>query len=360
MEALKNSPVKLIAMIRSLYTLGLATLLLVAGCKSDKKEQPASEPNNPSPPAPEVKVDAPEFSADSAYAFVEKQVAFGPRVPGTPEHKACGDWLVAQGKRLAGDGNVIEQSGRGRLYTGKVIDFRNIIIQFNKSAKQRVLLFAHWDSRLFGDHDPDPTKRKSPILGANDGASGVGVLLEIGRLLKNHPLDNLGVDLVLLDAEDQGTPDNMNVNRNDDSFKTWCLGSQYWSKNVHRNAHFRFGILLDMVGASDAEFPKEGNSVKYASRLTDRVWAIAKKLGYGNYFIDKQGTDILDDHYFINTKTNIPTVDIIHYKGQTGTFGETWHTHDDNMDVIDPKTLKAVGETVTYVVYEESARMKTP
>lgn len=342
-------------MTRTIYLLIPLLLLLAVGCQSDTEEP--DTPKDPTPSAPTVEVNPPAFSADSAYAYIEKQVDFGPRVPGTQEHKACGDWLVAMGERFAGEGSVIEQEGRGRLYTGKVIDFRNIIIQFNKPATQRIALFAHWDTRLFGDHDPDPTKRNEPILGANDGGSGVGVLLEIARLLKNNPVEGLGIDIIFFDAEDQGAPEDYTNAQN--AAASWCLGSQYWSRNIHRgDARYRWGILLDMVGAGDAQFPKEGHSLTYASRLVDRVWDQAGRLGYGKYFIGKKVPGLIDDHYFVNQIANIPTIDIIHYGNGPKGFGSTWHTHDDNMEVISRETLKAVGETVSYVVYEEVEKME--
>lgn len=340
------------------YLLLLVTLGLFVACGSESTE-PAQP--TPTPPAPQpVQIEVPELNEDSIFQFVADQVAFGPRVPGTPEHDACRQYLVNQLGKWVGSKNVIEQKGRGRLFNGKVTDFTNIIAAINPQAKQRILLMAHWDTRLYADHDDDASRRKEAILGANDGASGVAVLLEIARQLHLNPIDNLGIDIILFDAEDQGKPDNMGyVASAEEAMKSWCLGSQHWSKNRHRSdASYRFGILLDMVGAPDAVFPKEGYSRQFAPRLVERIWTKASQLGYGRYFIPQNGGPITDDHYFVNTIANIPTVDIIHYDPNTGRFDETWHTHDDDLDAIDPRVMQAVGEVVLHIVMEEDAVLK--
>ncbi len=305
-------------------------------CKEDK-------PETPPPPRKEVKV--PKFDRDSSYVFVEKQVNFGPRVTNTAEHTACKDWLV--GKFESFGAEVIEQDFKATAYTGTVLNGTNIIAQYNSQNKNRILLAAHWDSRPIADHDPDEANHDKPVLGADDGASGVGVLLEIARQLKSNPID-LGVDIILFDAEDYGE-----AKGESDS---WCLGSQHWGKNLHKSGYrANFGILLDMVGAENARFTMDGTSMHFAPTFMRKVWKLAQAMGYGTYFISEQTSILVDDHYFINPLTGIPTIDIINrpMNSKTG-FGDYWHTVNDDMTVIDKRTLRAVGQTVLAVVYREN------
>ncbi len=289
----------------------------------------------------------PEFNADSAYYFVERQVAFGPRVPSTEAHRQAGQWLT---KTMEGFADTVYlQQTRVRAYDGTILNIKNIIGVFRPEQRRRILLCAHWDSRPYADHDPDPEKHYTPIDGANDGASGVGVLLEVARLIsKSQP--NTGVDIIFFDAEDYGNHRFSDRPEQDN----WALGSQHWARNPHRlDYNARFGILLDMVGAADATFKREGYSMLYAPNVVRKVWEIAHRLGYGHMFLNREGGYVTDDHYYINTIRNIPTINIIHQDQSTphGFFPE-WHTTGDTMDVINPFTLKAVGETVLRVVYE--------
>lgn len=333
-------------------------LLILAGCQNNDKETP-SKPVKQPPVQKEIIVNAPVFDPDTAYLFINKQVDFGPRVPGTESHIECRNWLVNQLGTYAGPENVKLQKGRAKLFNGKAIDFYNITASFNPEINNRVLLFAHWDTRMFADHDQNPNKRTEPVLGANDGGSGTGVLLEIARHLNQTPLSSIGIDIVLFDAEDQGTPDNMGYQRTVASNETWCLGSQYWSRNrPGGNSRYLYGILLDMVGGRNATFPKEAHSLTYAGRVLDKVWKEAQDLGYGNYFLNAPGNPVLDDHYFVNTVASIPTIDILDYNVQRQGFNPTWHTHDDNMDNISKESLKAVGQTVLQVIYKEDAIKK--
>jgi Zn-dependent M28 family amino/carboxypeptidase len=212
------------------------------------------------------------------------------------------------------------------------------------------MLFAHWDSRPFADRD-SKNKGKA-ILGANDGASGVGVLLEVARQIQKLK-PNIGVDIFFFDAEDYGQPSSDMRKR---QAGTWCLGSQYWANNPHKaNYNANFGILLDMVGASNAYFTKEAISMYYAPQIVDKVWGIASALGHGNHFVFQQTSHVgEDDHLYINKIANIPSIDIIQYDPATTAFAPHWHTHDDNMDVIDKNTLAAVGETVLATVLREA------
>jgi glutaminyl-peptide cyclotransferase len=294
-------------------------------------------------------VASPEFNADSAFQFVKKQVDFGARVPNTAAHRACGDYLVATLKKYGLE--VTEQNFTPTTFDGKTLNARNIIGSFNPKASTRILLTSHWDSRPFADQDAvDKTK---PVLAANDGASGVAVLLEIARVLATTENKlNLGVDIIFFDAEDWGDSDKAT-----DKFGGFCLGSQYWAANKHiPNYTAYFGILLDMVGAKGATFPKEGYSVSLAEGIVRKVWGIGSQLGYSNFFLDTVGPSITDDHLPVNETAKIPMIDIIHMKQNDPdhTFFDQWHTTEDTLENIDPKTLKAVGQTVMQVLYQES------
>lgn len=289
---------------------------------------------------------SPDFSADSAYAFVEKQTGFGARVPNTAAHVACGDYLADKLRSFGAD--VMEQHADITHYTGENIRIRNIIGTYFPEKEKRILLFAHWDSRPFADEEKDAQKQQQPILGADDGASGVGVLLEIARQLQKQPTD-AGVDIVFFDLEDWGQPISAPYVAGD----WWCVGSRYWAENPHTpdyKAHF--GILLDMVGAGGATFRKEGHSLQYAPDVVQRIWNTAAQLGYGNYFVTQKGSYITDDHLPVNELGRARSANIINLKTNTPTgFAPHWHTLADDMRNIDRNTLKAVGQTVLEVVY---------
>lgn len=291
----------------------------------------------------------PSFSSDSAYLFIKQQVDFGPRVPNTKAHQACALFLAAELKRFGAE--VTEQKADLLAFDGTVLKATNIIGSFQPQKENRILLLAHWDARPWADHDPNPDNRKKPVLAANDGASGVGVLLEVARIIgTNHP--NIGVDILFVDAEDYGAPEDFKGENTEDS---WCLGTQYWAKNPHVSGYTaRYGILLDMVGAKQAMFYREQASDYYARHIVDKVWNQAKSLGFSNYFIDAKGGAITDDHIYINQIMGIPTIDIIQYDPNTASgFGEYWHTINDTMDNVDKNTLNALGTTLLHVIYNE-------
>ncbi len=306
-------------------------------CTDDSKPAP--------PPKPIVKVKVPAFDRESAYQYIEAQLAFGPRVPNSEGHRNCRDWMVKELKSLGA--KVIEQKFDAKAYTGETLKSTNIIASFNPENDDRVLLAAHWDTRHIADKEKDDTTRiNEPIMGADDGASGVGVLLEIARQLQKQPIP-MGVDIILFDAEDYGDGAN-------DNPTSWCLGSQYWSKNLHKKGYkARYGILLDMVGARDARFPKEGTSRYYAPQLLDKVWAIAKRMNKSKYFVEEQVSPTVDDHLFVNKITGIPMIDIVNLP-KDRTYGFYHHTHQDDLAVIDKGTLGAVGQVVLSVVYNSS------
>lgn len=308
--------------------------------------QKSATKGNEAPSAEAVAQKAPSFDADSAYAYVEQQVAFGPRVPNTPAHKACAAYLTSTLERHGA--NVYVQETLLTAYNGDKLQAKNIIGVFNPESRKRILLFAHWDSRPYSDQDPEEASRRKPIDGADDGASGVGVLLEIARRigLNNIPV---GIDIIFFDAEDYGTPEFVQTYKPD----TWCLGAQFWAANPHTPGYRAdFGILLDMVGHKDATFYKEASSLSYAAPIVEKVWSTARNLGYGKYFINAKGAPITDDHQYVIAGRHIPCIDIIHLNPDTPHgFGPHWHTQNDTMDQIDRNVLRAVGQTVLEVIY---------
>ena len=337
---LKNSQ----AFIKTPGVFFLCLLLVLFSCSSPDKpiETPAS---NSGTEVRQPVVTVPVFNEDSAYSYVQKQVDFGPRVPNSKAHAACADYLVAEFKKFTS--SVMMQKGTVRTYDGVNLDMKNIIASFNPENKQRVLLFAHWDTRPWADHGTE--RRNEPNLGADDGASGVGVLLEIARQFSIQA-PTIGVDIILFDAEDWGKSGG-----GPESEDSYCLGAQYWTKNLHVPGYTaEYGILLDMVGGRNSKFRMEGNSKQFASFVLEKVWKTGVNLGFSDYFIFQDGGWITDDHVYVN-RINIPSIDIIASDASSGTgFPNHWHTHADNMDVIDKRTLKAVGQTVMHVVYSEN------
>ncbi|MCU0429055.1 MAG: M28 family peptidase [Cytophagaceae bacterium] len=283
----------------------------------------------------------PAFNADSAYSYIQQQVNFGPRIPNTKSHKACGAFLAARFK--AWGIPVIEQDFSVKAHDGVVLKGKNIIASLAPTAPRRIILAAHWDTRPWADEDP--ANPKATLDGANDGASGVGVILELARLFQtSSSKPTVGIDCILFDVEDYGKP------AVEDSY---CLGSQHWAKNKHLpNYSAYYGILLDMVGAKGARFNKESHSMNAAPSIMNRVWEVAGQSGYGEFFIHQMGGMITDDHYYVIKDANIPMIDIIEYDPHQG-FGAYWHTQQDNMNVIDRRTLKAVGQTLVNVLYTE-------
>lgn len=291
--------------------------------------------------------EVPSFNADSAYSYIAKQLDFGPRVPGTEAQKACASWLQEELQRLGA--KVYIQNAEATAYDGTVLPIINIIGSFNPDAKTRVLLMSHWDCRPLSDEDPDKSKYNQPVDGANDGASGVGVLLEIARQAgKQSP--KVGIDIFLCDAEDYGAPDDFNGVKKE---SWWALGTQAWCKQPHLAGYrANYGILLDMVGAKGATFYREYYSDRFARDVVNRVWGTAANLGLANFFINQSGAGITDDHVFVNRMTGIPTIDIIDTRIEgSGTFYPHWHTSEDTLDKIDRETLAAVGKVLMNLIY---------
>jgi len=322
-------------------------IIAIVFTSCNQSENRSSEGTHEKKAAITVKI--PEFNADSAYQFVSDQVNFGPRVPNTSEHTAASKFL--KDKLGSFSDTVFIQFFKARAFDGTILNGKNIIGSFNPALKSRILLCAHWDSRPFADYDPDPKNHLTPIDGANDGASGVGVLLEIARQLKIQK-PKIGIDIIFFDAEDYGPPQD-HQKRGQGNW--WALGSQHWANNPHDfDYRAKYAILLDMVGGYDATFYMEGYSLAYAPEIVKKVWNTAHRIGYKHNFIFKQKGYIDDDHKPINEILMIPAIDIIHLNDETSdnSFFEHWHTTHDNMDAISKETLKIVGQTVLTVVYE--------
>lgn len=324
----------------------LSVLLLLASCRQEResKQQLSEEPVR--------SVSVPVFNADSAYQFVAKQVAFGPRIPNTAAHRQCGDYFVETLERFGAQ--VTVQAFDARNYSGTTLKLRNIIASFDPEKQKRILLGAHWDTRPFSDKDKE--KPNATFDGANDGGSGVGVLLEIARLLGTGDRPDVGVDIIFFDGEDWGEREGEQGRHRlpDDLKEWWCLGSQHWSRNKHRpNYSAYYGILLDMVGAANAQFHREGYSMEFAPRIVDKVWNHAQRLGYSHVFVRQTQPGITDDHLFVNTIARIPMINIVHFEPGIGYFGDFHHSQKDNLDLISKEMLGIVGTTVVNTLFYE-------
>lgn len=328
----------------ALYTI-LMTVLLAFACTSPSSKKQSGEEGR-------TNKHCPVFVKDSAMSYVQRQCDFGPRLVGSTEADNCAQWIKSQFELMGCE--VAEQKSQVTVWDGKSLPCRNIIASHNPGAGKRILLCAHWDSRPWADNDPDETKHHTPILGANDGASGVAVMMEIARQLQQQPLQGIGVDFICFDAEDMGTPQ-WAEKENDEKQDTWCLGSKVWAEQAAANGYKpQYGILLDMVGGRGAIFAKEQVSMYFASHVVNKVWALASDLGYGQFFTSREGGMLVDDHVNVNTVAGIPCIDIVPYfENGPSSFGPTWHTVEDNPDNIDPNVLEAVGQTVLQLLYNE-------
>ena len=330
--------------MKMLAIIFLSAVLYACGTHSAKPEPDSQKKEKPT-------VSVPTFNEDSAYCYIQRQIDFGYRIPNTEAHAKTAQYLESELKRHGA--NVIIQDAPVKAYNGTLLNGKNIIASFDPDKKERVLLFAHWDSRPYADEDPNPANHRKPIDGANDGGSGVGVLLEIARQI-NIAKPRIGIDIILFDAEDYGRPSFLKTPESDNS-ETWALGSQYWAKHPHKPGYkAKYGILLDMVGGKNATFAKELFSLRFAPSIVNKIWDTAKRIGYGQYFINTKGGGITDDHLFVNA-AGIPSVDIIDFQpdSEGNGFYEHWHTVNDTMENIDRNTLKAVGQTIMTVIYNE-------
>jgi hypothetical protein len=325
----------------------IACLILLAACKPETPvENNNTNTTTDNTPKVETKprVVPPDFNGDSAFAYVKYQADLGPRTPGSKAHEKAVDYYEKQFKRFGAQ--VLIQAGNSSTFDGKNWLLKNVIASFYPENQNRIMLCAHYDSRPFSEKESDPKLKQNACPGVNDGASGVGVLMEVARII--HEKDpKIGVDIILFDLEDYGDNGGMP--------DTWCLGSQYWSKNPHKAGYTaRYGILLDMVGAKDARFPREEISMFYANDVVNKVWKAAKVSGAGAYFIDAEAGEMTDDHAFVNKIAQIPCIDILHYDAFANSFFAHHHKNSDDLSTIDKATLKAVGQTLLEVIYNEN------
>ena len=329
--------------------LGMVMGMLMVACGTTKKSQ-----------GEEQKAVSIAFCADSAYAFCAAQCQYGPRTMNSVAHEECGQWIAEKFRQYGCDVELQRADLKG--YDGTILKSTNIIAKSQKltaksrqltanSQQPRILICAHWDSRPWADNDPDSANWRKPVMAANDGASGVAVMLEIARLLQQNDSVGVAVDFVCFDAEDWGMPQW----ESDSDADSWALGAQYWAANCPKEIanSYQYGILLDMVGGQSARFYQEYFSMKYARNIVEKVWQAASAAGYGSYFPAKEGGGVTDDHLPVNEKAGIPCIDIInHYPDcEQSNFGPTWHTIHDDMQHIDKNTLQAVGQTLIQLLF---------
>jgi len=328
------------------YILYALTALALSACGSQKKATATADTIALSP--------CPEFVADSAMQSINEQCAFGPRVTGTEAHRQCGDYIVEKFQQYGC--TVTEQKAELTAYDGTKLPGRNIIASVNPDNQDRIMICAHWDCRPWADHDPDEKNHHTPILAANDAASGVAVMMELARNIQKQNL-NYGIDFICFDAEDWGVPEWAEEDYPDGA-NTWCLGSQHWAQQARENGYkARYGILLDMVGGRGSQFAQEYYSKYYANTVVQMLWHLAIQIGYSSFFSLNEGGGVTDDHVPVNEIAQIPCLDIIpHFTQGPSSFGPTWHTVQDTPENIDPAVLKAVGQSIMQLLYNDAAK----
>jgi glutaminyl-peptide cyclotransferase len=272
------------------------------------------------------------FSGESALRHATTLMAFGPRVPGTDGWQQSGDWIVARMRESAD--TVFTQEWTHTLATGATIPQRNIIARFRPEAAERVLYVAHWDTRPQSDQAGTAAERALPVPGANDNASGVGLLIALGELLKSTP-PAVGVDFLFVDGEDWGSFDtNTDV----------LIGSGYFARNIPwPNYRPLFGVVWDMIGDRDLQIYQEIHSVRQAPEVVQRVWSVAAELGYANVFIPEQKTPITDDHLPL-LRAGLRVIDVIDID-----FPDH-HKPSDTIDKISAESLQKVGDVAAALV----------
>ncbi|MFL5479221.1 MAG: M28 family peptidase [Gemmatimonadaceae bacterium] len=303
----------------------ILTLCVFIGCKGDAKEGDAAQRS----PA----VSATGFSGSAAFEYAKTQFDFGPRVPGTPAAQKAGDWIISQMRSRAD--TVIVQRFTYTTADGKKLPLRNILARFRPELSERVLYMTHWDSRPIAESAATDAEKKMPTPGANDGASGVGMFVALGDVLK-RTRPNVGVDLLFTDGEDYGQfgPPEVDV----------LIGSKYFATHLPSPGYKPlYGILWDMIGDKDLRIPYEMNSFQQAPEVVSRVWQTAADLGYGDIFVQESGGLITDDHIpLLNAGLRvIDVIDLVY---------APHHTPQDTMDKISAKSLSIVGDVATALV----------
>ncbi len=269
------------------------------------------------------------FDAAQAMQWVRFQVAAGPRVPGMPGHKAIADWLERELKARADSVEV--QAFTHVTASGRKLELANILARFRPADPNRILYVTHWDTRPVAENDPDPAKRSTPIPGANDGASGTAMQLELADALKQVP-PSVGVDLLFVDGEDYGSFDDA------DSLKDVLIGSRYFAEHLPAGYHPLFGVLWDMIGGFNQKIYQEGYSLDRAPEVVERVWRAAEDLGLQRMFSPLNGGYITDDHVPLLEK-GIRIIDVIGFEN----YREWHHTTQDTLDKVSEATLGQIG-----------------
>ena len=336
-------------MSRIIYILMLLGMVSLTSCKHTKTASDSAVSLQQSC--------GPVFNADSAFMYCSRQCDFGPRAMNTKAHDDCRDWIAGEFRRHGMEVTLQQASLKG--YDGTMLSSSNIIARFTPRGASadmpRLLLCAHYDTRPWADNDADDENHRKPVMGANDGASGVGVMLEVARLLSLADSARMAVDFVCFDAEDYGTP--QWFEGDSQVSDPWALGAQHWASEYASGRYpvkITCGILLDMVGGEGAKFYQEGMSMELAGDLTSRIWQAAEAAGVGVFFPKSMGGYVTDDHVPVNNIAGIPCTDIIPYYKDCpqSSFGPTWHTVDDTMDHISRETLRAAGQAVIQFIYQ--------
>ena len=272
-----------------------------------------------------------EFSGTTAFKYVEQQLAFGPRVPNTPGHQKTGDWLLRELRARAD--TVVVQEFQHRTSKGQTLRLRNFFARFRPQATDRILYLAHWDTRPFAEKSQNLGQQRLPVPGANDGASGVALLLGVADALKAKP-PTIGVDLLFVDGEDYGDFA--------DSTET-LIGSRYFARHLPAGYTTLFAVLWDMVGDRDLQFLEEGYSAQNAPEVVQRVWQTADRLGYGNVFVKRVTQALTDDHVPLQ-QAGIRAIDVIDFDFPYH------HTTEDTIDKISAESLQIVGNVAVALI----------
>ncbi len=315
--------------------LSILAVALLSSCHTQSYRATIHEDTVAPPRSP-----IPSFNAAHAYGLIERQVAFGPRFPNSPGHDSCRLFFLEYLQRYAD--TVFEQSFVQEVY-GKKLSLTNIAAVFRSDLSQRVLLCAHWDTRPYADEDPDPANHSKPILGANDGASGVAILLELARLFAQHP-PPVGVDLLLLDGEDYGRASDI---------EHFCLGSRYAAQHYPFPIRPLWVVVVDLVGDRDAWFPWEEYSWQSARELLKALWNIGKRR-FPSSFREELVPPIFDDHVpFIQAGMRALVIIDAELVGNRSPNPRRryWHTLRDTPENISQESLLAVGQTLVDWIY---------
>jgi glutaminyl-peptide cyclotransferase len=272
-----------------------------------------------------------EFDGERAFAYLQQQVGFGPRIPNAPAHEQTGDWILTRLRATAD--TVIVTAFRHMTRRGDTLHLRNFLARFRPQAAERVLFLAHWDTRPHADQSANLAAQRLPVPGANDGASGVAVLLGVADALKAKAPAG-GVDLLFVDGEDYGNfADSNDV----------LIGSRYFAAHQPLGYPPLYAVLFDMVGDKNLDIYYEGNSQTVAPEVVDRVWRTARDLGYGRFFLPGVKHTLIDDHVSLQ-RAGVHAIDVVDFDYPY------WHTTDDTIDKVAAASLQVVGDVAVALV----------